>query len=140
MRSPVWLRNGGSTGGEFGLAQLDPEEAVHPRPSCAGVGAETCPAAKAVRGRLWARSSGEWQGMVLPVVLQLDLSEDISSQPYPWKTRAQHVEPLWAAHPPRSWHGLELGLHGLKKEWKRLSNPNNEAFLLPKLLNLYQMC
>lgn len=84
MGSPVWLKNGGSPGGEFGLAQLDPEEAGHPRPSCAGVGAEACPAAKAVRGRLWARSSGERQGMVLPVVLQLDLSEDIPSQLYPW--------------------------------------------------------
>lgn len=106
MGSPNWPGDSGSTGGKLGLAQLDLEEAI-----CAGVGAETCPAAEAMRGNLWVRSFGEWQGTQL----------------------------LWAAHFPRSWHWLELGLWGLTKDCQRQSNPNKEAFLV-KLLYFYQMC
>lgn len=105
MGSPNW------TGDKLGLAQLDMEGANCLQPSCAGVGAETCPAAEAMKGDLWVRSFGEWQGTQL----------------------------LWAAHLLRSWHWLELGPQGLMKDCQRQSNPNKEAFLI-KLLYFYQMC
>jgi len=62
-RALNWPGDSGSIGDKPGLAHLDLEEAICLQSSFAGVGAETCPTAEAVRGDLWARSFGEWQGL-----------------------------------------------------------------------------